>query len=212
MEDSARGPDSLTLTAFVVAVFLGAGNFIGVRFSNRELEPLWGAGFRFAIATLIFVGVMAAMRLRPPKGRDLVATILFGALGFGAFYALMYWALVRVTAGFAAVVMAVVPLLTILAGALGVVGGLVISSVQFGITAHFYLQTIINIVTVGDFLSGVSKSFVFGWIIAMVGCFAALQTEGGTVGVGRATTRSVVLASIGVLVANFFLIQILVML
>ena len=66
--------------------------------------------------------------------------------------------------------------------------------------------------TMEDFVGGLFKTFFFGWIIAMVGCFAALQTEGGTVGVGRATTRSVVLASIGVLVANFFLTQILVML
>ncbi|HSG79397.1 MAG TPA: DMT family transporter [Acidimicrobiia bacterium] len=114
MDGAPRSPDGLTLAAFAAAVTLGAGNFIGVRFSNRELEPFWGAGLRFAIATTIFVGLMAAMRLRGPRGRDLVLTILFGALGFGAFYALMYWALVRVSAGIASVVMAVVPLLTVL--------------------------------------------------------------------------------------------------
>ena len=54
-----------------------------------------------------------------------------------------------------------------------------------------------------------SKTFVFGWIIAMVGCFAALETTGGTVGVGRSTTTAVVVASISVLVSDFFLTKVL---
>ena len=69
------------------------------------------------------------------------------------------------------------------------------------------MQTVLNIVTVEDFLSGVAKTLVFGWIIAMVACFQALETTGGTVGVGRATTRTVVVASIGVLISDFFLTQ-----
>ena len=83
---------------------------------------------------------------------------------------------------------------------------------QFGIDPNFYLSTIFNTVTVMDFSEGIAKTFVFGWIIASVGCFSALRTTGGTVGVGRATTRTVVVASIAVLVSDFFLTQLLVML
>jgi phospholipid/cholesterol/gamma-HCH transport system permease protein len=101
------------------------------------------------------------------------------------------------------------PLLTIMAVVLGVMGGLVIASTQFGITPNFYLDTIYSTVTVEDLLSGVSKTFVFGWIIAMVGCFTALETTGGTVGVGRSTTTAVVVASISVLVSDFFLTKVL---
>ena len=104
------------------------------------------------------------------------------------------------------------PLLTVLANLLGVFGGLVISASQFHIAPNFYLQTILNIVTVEDFLSGVAKTIVFGWIIAMVACFQALETTGGTVGVGRATTRTVVVASISVLISDFFLTQALLIL
>ena len=100
------------------------------------------------------------------------------------------------------------PLLTIMAVVLGVMGGLLIATTQFGITPNFYLDTIYSTVTVEDFLSGVSKTFVFGWIIAMVGCFAALETKGGTVGVGRSTTTAVVVASISVLVSDFFLTKV----
>jgi phospholipid/cholesterol/gamma-HCH transport system permease protein len=101
------------------------------------------------------------------------------------------------------------PLLTILAVVLGVMGGLLIAVTQFGITPNFYLDTIYSTVTVEDLLSGVSKTFFFGWIIAMVGCFTALETTGGTVGVGRSTTTAVVLASISVLVSDFFLTKVL---
>ena len=101
------------------------------------------------------------------------------------------------------------PLLTIMAVVLGVMGGLLIAATQFGITPNFYLDTIYSTVTVEDVLSGVSKTFVFGWIIAMVGCFTALETKGGTAGVGRSTTTAVVVASISVLVSDFFLTKLL---
>jgi len=104
------------------------------------------------------------------------------------------------------------PLLTVIANVVGVFGGMLIADVQYGISPHFYLQTVLQTVNVNDFLSGVSKTFVFGWLIAMVGCHAGLRTEGGTVGVGQATTRAVVVASISVLVADFFLTKLLMLL
>lgn len=100
------------------------------------------------------------------------------------------------------------PMLTSLAYILGIAGGALIAQ-QYGITTNFYLQTVINVVTVNDVLESLSKTFVFGWMIATVGCYLGLKTTGGTVGVGRATTTAVVVASIGVLVSNFFLAKIL---
>jgi phospholipid/cholesterol/gamma-HCH transport system permease protein len=103
------------------------------------------------------------------------------------------------------------PLLTIFAITLGVAGGMVVAE-QFGIASSFYLQTVTNVASVSDFASGVAKTFVFGWAIGMIGCHVGLATEGGTVGVGRATTRAVVMASIAVLVADFFLTKLLLLL
>ncbi len=97
-----------------MAVTLGGGNFLAVRFSNRELPPFWGAGLRFGLAALLFVVIVLALRLRWPRGRQLAFTGLYGSLSFAVFYALMYWALVRVTAGVATVVLATVPLATLL--------------------------------------------------------------------------------------------------
>jgi len=104
------------------------------------------------------------------------------------------------------------PLLTLFAIVLGVLGGMVVADLQYQIAPNFYLQTVTTTVTVTDFAAGVVKTFFFGWIIAMVGCFVGLTTEGGTAGVGRATTRAVVVASIAVLIADFFLTKLLMML
>ncbi|HVL80740.1 MAG TPA: EamA family transporter [Actinomycetota bacterium] len=117
MEAAPRTPDPLTLGAFALATTLGGLNFIAVRYSNRELPPFWGAGLRFAAAALLFVGIVALLRLPWPRGRRLVDTALYGVLGFAVFFALMYWALVRVTAGAATVVLAIVPLMTLLLAA-----------------------------------------------------------------------------------------------
>lgn len=117
---SPSHPGRGTLTAFAAATVLGGGNFIGVRFSNRELDPLWGATLRFSVAAVLFILIVTVMRLRWPRGRALFHTAAFGLLSFALFYALMYWALVRVTAGVATVVMAMAPLVTLLlAGAHG---------------------------------------------------------------------------------------------
>ncbi len=103
-----------TTALFAVAVTLGGSNFLAVRLSNRELDPFWGAGLRFSLAGLLFLIIALALRLSWPRGKQLAITIGYGMLGISLFYALMYWALVRVTAGAATVVLALVPLITLL--------------------------------------------------------------------------------------------------
>lgn len=101
------------------------------------------------------------------------------------------------------------PALTVFAILLGIVGGGIIADLQYDISNQFYAQTVTNSVRIDDFLSGVAKTFVFGWGIGMVGCWVGLRADGGTAGVGRATTEAVVISSIGVLVSDFFLTKIL---
>ena len=107
-------PDGLTLAAFGLAVLLGGANFVAVRISNQELAPFWGAGLRFGLAAALFIVLVLALRLRWPRGRQLVTTVVYGALAFAIPYALLYWALIRATAGAATVVLAAVPLVTLL--------------------------------------------------------------------------------------------------
>lgn len=110
MKDSSVG--SMTWTMFLTVVLIGGGNFVAVRVSNSELAPFWGAGLRFSLAALIFVAAALALRLKWPRYRHLGLLALYGLFSFTLSYALMYWALVRLSAGMAAVVLAVVPLIT----------------------------------------------------------------------------------------------------
>ncbi|MFC8507579.1 DMT family transporter [Streptomyces sp. NPDC057411] len=109
-----RAEDRLTLAAFAATALLAGGNAVGVRFSNRELDPLWGAALRFGASSVVLIGVMAAMRLRPPRGKALAGAALFGILDFGVTFALAYYALVHVHAGLAQTVLALTPLVTLL--------------------------------------------------------------------------------------------------
>jgi drug/metabolite transporter (DMT)-like permease len=107
-------PDRAALGAFVGAVVVGGSNFVAVRFSNRELDPLWGATLRFALGAAVFGVLCAVLRLRLPQGRPLALVVTYGLLGFGVTYGCLYWALQEVPAGIGAVVMAVGPLLVLL--------------------------------------------------------------------------------------------------
>jgi drug/metabolite transporter (DMT)-like permease len=87
---------------------------VGVRFSNRELDPLWGAGLRFGLSAALLMAVMAVLRLEPPRGRALLGTVLYGLLGFGASFALAYYSLLELHAGLSQTILALVPLATLL--------------------------------------------------------------------------------------------------
>lgn len=106
--------DGAVLGAFLAGSVFAGGNGVGIRFSNRELDPLWGAGLRFLLAGALFLALMVALRLSLPRGRALAGAALFGLLQFGATYALAYYALVELHAGFGQVLLALVPLLTLL--------------------------------------------------------------------------------------------------
>jgi len=113
-EANLTRPDTLTLAGFSVLVLLASANVIAVKFSNQELPPFWGAGTRFAIATVLFYGVVLFQRLQFPRGRALLGAILFGILQFGLGFALAYSALLEVPASLASVMLATVPLFTLL--------------------------------------------------------------------------------------------------
>ena len=104
-----------------------------------------------------------------------------------------------------AATLVMLPALTAIGDALGILGGLVIAVLQLNLTAGLYLNDALSALTLDDVLSGVGKSFFFAYFIALVGCYNGLNAQGGADGVGRATTNTVVLASILVLVSDFFL-------
>jgi phospholipid/cholesterol/gamma-HCH transport system permease protein len=100
------------------------------------------------------------------------------------------------------------PLLNVFAFVLGLGSAAVVSNLQFGIPLPFFFASAIETVWISDFMSGIGKTPVFGFLIAILGCHFGMTTRGGTEGVGRSTTTSVVVVAIGILVADSVLTQI----
>ena len=97
------------------------------------------------------------------------------------------------------------PCLTIFGDFVGMLGGYIVGVQSLNINSHLYIQTIFKYLTLKDIYTGLSKSFVFAMIIVLVGCYQGLSTRGGAVGVGRATTVSVVTSFILIIVADCFI-------
>jgi phospholipid/cholesterol/gamma-HCH transport system permease protein len=94
------------------------------------------------------------------------------------------------------------PLLTVFADVLGVLGGMVMAKTQLGVGFAEFLDRMANAVSITSYLVGIGKAPVFAAIIAMVGCFQGFRTQGGADSVGQQTTRSVVQSIFLVIVAD----------
>jgi drug/metabolite transporter (DMT)-like permease len=105
--------DLRTLAAFAAFVIIGGVNFVAVRFSNRELTPLFGAGLRFVTAAIVLLAIVLIWKLPLPAGRALRGTLLYGFLSFAMSYALAYWALTTLPAAIGSLVFASTALFTV---------------------------------------------------------------------------------------------------
>jgi phospholipid/cholesterol/gamma-HCH transport system permease protein len=101
------------------------------------------------------------------------------------------------------------PLLTLAADFFGVLMGWIANTLQEPISLRFFFQSGFKNVDFGDFLPSTLKTAVYGLIIGAVACFEGMRTKGGTEGVGRSTTRSVVLASLFVILADVLLVRLI---
>ncbi len=101
------------------------------------------------------------------------------------------------------------PLLTIVANFLGIFGGLLISTTNLNVGAYDYFFKSFEIVTNRDVLGGLFKSVIFGFLIGATGCYYGMKTTGGTQGVGQSTTKSVVTASVLVVLCDFLLTKLI---
>ena len=97
------------------------------------------------------------------------------------------------------------PLLTIIADFVGLIGGFLIAYFLLNQTADQYWSTAWRSLVWNDLAQGLLKPFAFAMVISLVGCYYGMQTRGGTQGVGRATTQAVVVASIWIFVLTFFI-------
>ena len=101
------------------------------------------------------------------------------------------------------------PILVAVADSIGVFGGYIVGTQSLGFNGAVYMQNTMDFVTNSDIISGLVKAGVFGFIIALMGCYHGFNSKGGAQGVGAATTNAVVSASILILAANYLMTSIL---
>jgi len=114
--------------------------------------------------------------------------------------------------------MVMLPALTVVADLVGIVGGMIVAITHLQIPPDVYMRGVWDTIASNglvagffprDFVGGLGKPVVFGAVIALTGSFYGLHTVGGTEGVGRSTTRTVVTASVWILAVDYLLTQIL---
>jgi len=102
------------------------------------------------------------------------------------------------------------PVLTVISDFIGILGGWVVARYQLQVNSSLYWASITKGLYIHDVWMGLSKPFVFGFLIVTIACHVGLRTSGGTAGVGKATTVAVVAGSVAVIAADFFVGQIMV--
>ncbi len=168
------------------------GRILGLSFA-RELAPTF---------TAVIVGGRIGSGMAAEVGAMAVTEQIDAILALGA-DPLKKLVLPRLVAS-----VIVMPILSAYALVLGFSGAMFITQMEFGIPWEFFLSSGLGSLGMIDFISGIFKTPFFGALIALVGCYFGLHTRGGTAGVGNSTTRTVVVISIAILIADFILTKV----
>ncbi len=105
-----------------------------------------------------------------------------------------------------------VPLLTVIADGVGLLGGWIVTVFQLNVASSVYWNAVVDGIVIQDVWMGFIKPFFLGFVLVSIGCDVGLRARGGTQGVGKATTNAVVAASVAVLAVNFFVTKLLIVL
>lgn len=97
------------------------------------------------------------------------------------------------------------PMMTVYANLMGILGGAVLANTQLGVSYAVFRNDALLILTLKDLFTGLFKAFVFGIIIATVGCTQGMRAEGGAIGVGYATRRAVVISYILIIISGYYI-------
>ena len=190
----------LALQSAVNMARFGAENYVGpvVALSIlRELGP---------VLTAILVGGKVASGITAELGSMKVTEQIDALRAIGVNY-IKKLIVPRLMAA-----LLVFPLLTIMADAIGLLGGMLIVVFDRDVDPYLYWNTISYWVVMKDFLTGIGKSVVFGGLVTLIGCYNGLETSGGTEGLGRSTTDTVVQVAMAVIVSDFFLTKLMLLL
>lgn len=183
----------LALQSFHATRSFGAETLVGVTVAlamTRELGPVLTSFMVTGRAGSAMAAEIGTMRV----------TEQIDALMAMAVNPVKYLIVPRVLASIVAL-----PVLTVIADFIGIVGGYFMGVTILGINAGAYVANMERYVKLEDIYHGLIKAAVFGLILALIGCYKGYTTRGGAAGVGRATTQSVVLSAVLILMANYLL-------
>jgi phospholipid/cholesterol/gamma-HCH transport system permease protein len=183
----------LALQSFHATRSFGAETMVGVAVAlsmTRELGPVLTSFMVTGRAGSAMAAEIGTMRV----------TEQIDALSAMAVNPIKYLIVPRVLAS-----LLVVPMLTVIADFVGIVGGYFTGVIMLRINAGAYVANMEKYVELNDIYHGIIKAAVFGLILSVIGCYKGYTTTGGAEGVGRATTESVVLATVTILMANYLL-------
>ncbi len=188
--------------------------FTGMVLSLQTSYSLQAYGAR------IYIGDLVALSVVRELGPVLTALMIGGRVGAGitaeigsmnvteqvdALRALATSPIRKLVVPRVAAMLVILPVLTILGDFVGIMGGAFIAIYEVGQTGTYFLQHVVQALSIGDIFSGIGKTFFFAIIVSIIACYNGLTASGGADGVGRATTNTVVMASISIFIADFFL-------
>ena len=177
------------------------------RFGAEAMIP---AGLAMALVREtgpLTAGLLLSGRIGAGIGAELGAmrvTEQIDALEASAVDSFRYLVVTRVVA-----CMIAVPLLTTLMNFAGMLGGYFAETIATGMSLPLYFQRAFSLIDASDYIPATVKTMVFGFIIATMSSYLGFTTESGTEGVGRASTRAVVLSSILIIVSNVVLVRLI---
>ena len=197
-----------------ISIVVITGTFIGMVLALQTAYALQAFGAK------LYVGEVVALSMTRELGPVLISLMVGGRVGAGitaeigsmkvteqidALRALGANPFKKLVIPRLIAFLIMLPLLVNIANALGIFGGYIISRFELGISGRFYRSHAFNLMKIHDVVSGLGKTCFFALFITLIACFNGMRAEGGADGVGRATTFTVVLSSITILISDFFL-------
>lgn len=206
-EIGARTLPVVSLTAAFGGLVFGLQTYVGFhRYIGQGSEAYGGPIISLGLSKElipILVGLMVAGRVGSSMAAEIgtmrITEQVDALFSLGA-DPIRYLVVPRTAAAFL-----MLPCLTLFGDLIGILCGMLYNVTIMGVNGTVYIRNTLLYLQFWDVATGLIKASVFGVIIAIVGCWQGLKTEGGAEGVGRATTRTVVIASISILIVNFFM-------
>jgi phospholipid/cholesterol/gamma-HCH transport system permease protein len=210
--------DQLGVRSLAVAAV--ATTFTGMVLALQTAYSLPSLGVKF------YIGSVVAKSLVRELGPVLTALIVGGRIGSGmtaeigtmkvteqidAMRAMAVDPVRKLVAPKLGATLVMLPALTVIGCGLGIAGGLLVAVLQLHVQAGTYVNNITSTLGLSDIWSGIGKSFFFAYVIAIIGCYNGLHTEGGADGVGRATTDTVVTVAIIIMISDYFLTRLFIL-